>query len=159
MGAAAAMVAVFGAGCAREAARVASPSARAEIAFAAPDGAEVSGCSQVGESRVSVLHPPVLDRLREDAASGRRMTARLDDAHIVHAWLSGSVEEGYRVRVNVVDAGGNGGPSLEIADDLGGVVGRPEVSFAADGRGEVTYLASTQSEFRLVVTPLRCNAR
>lgn len=153
IGALGAMAMVFGAGCAREA-----RAPRAEIDFVAP-AAGGGGCAQVGPSRISVVHPPVLDRLREDAESGRRATARLDGSHIVHAWLSGTVEEGYRVRVNVVSPDGGFGSALEIADDMGGVVGRPEMALDADGHGEVRYLASTQSEFRLVVTPLRCNAR
>jgi hypothetical protein len=155
---------VFGAsGCAREAAPAGA--ARAELAFAAPlsagagAGAGSAGCAQVGPSHISVLRPPVLDRLREEASLGRRSTAEIAGGHSARAWLAGTVEEGYRVQVVELTDGAPVGPVVDVADDEGGVVGRPELTFAADGTGEVTYLASTQEEFRLVSTPIRCTWR
>jgi hypothetical protein len=156
MGAVLAMVGA--AGCAREGAPPAT--GRAELAFAYAEGAG-TGCVQAGPSHVSAVHPPVLERLREGAAPGKRFSTRIDEHRTVAAWLEGTVEEGYRVHVVALGANGEElGPVVEIADDHGGVVGRPELSFAPDGTsGEVTYLASTEDEFRLVATPLRCTFR
>jgi hypothetical protein len=140
-------------GCAGQTQAAEGP-ARPSIDFAAPGDAG-PWCVVAGPSRAAAAHPDVMHRV----PGGAPTLVPVAGGRTLKVWMDGSVEDGYLVRFATLSAAGEPvGPTMVLSDDLGAVVGRIDATVDGSGKGELTYLASTQEEFRLVSTPIRCNA-
>ena len=72
------------------------------------------------------------------------------------AWVEGGVESSELRAQSVVGWGDALGPSMVLSPKDASVIGRPSVVVAPTGYGLVTYVASIDSEFDVLATPIAC---